>query len=64
MYSLSNRELEVLYYMTKGLNNNEIADVLCISKHTAKSHVSSIITKMDISTRSEATFLAGKYSLV
>ncbi len=63
MFQLTDRELEVFKLMSKGLNNSEIGDVLNISKHTAKSHVSTVIKKLQSSRRSEATFWAGKYNL-
>lgn len=63
MFSLTERELEVLRLMAKGYSNTEIGDLLGMSKHTAKSHVSVIIRKMNSRARSEATFWAGKYNL-
>ncbi len=63
MFDLTAREFEVLKLMTKGLNNTEIGDIIGISKHTAKSHVSAIIKKLKSSSRSEATFWAGKYNM-
>lgn len=63
MFELTARELEVLKLMTKGLNNNEIGNIIGISKHTAKPHVSAIIKKLKSCTRSEATFWAGKYNM-
>ncbi len=63
MYTLTNREMEVLHYMTKGLNNSEIGRILHISRHTVKAYVSAIIRKMKSNNRSEATFWAGKHNL-
>lgn len=63
MFNLTERELTVLKLMTKGLNNSEIGNIIGISKHTAKSHVSAIIKKLQSCTRSEATFWAGKYNM-
>ncbi len=63
MFSLTDRELEILKLMAKGLNNTQIGEKLCISKHTAKAHVSAIIKKLSATSRNEATFLAHKYSL-
>jgi NarL family two-component system response regulator LiaR len=57
-YSLSTREIDVLKLMTKGLNNAEIADQLIISQSTVKFHVSSILSKLGVRTRTEAATLA------
>ena len=63
MLQLTERELEIFRLMSKGLNNTEIGEVLKISRHTAKSHVCSVIKKLHSYSRSEATFWAGKYNL-
>ncbi len=63
MYELTNREMEVLHYMTKGFNNTQIGDILHISRHTVKAYVSTIIRKMKSNNRTEATFWAGKHNL-
>ena len=61
---LTERELHVLYYMAKGYNNVEIGKKLFISKHTAKSHVSAIIKKLNVKSRAEATYVAAKKDLL
>ncbi|MGB7340294.1 MAG: response regulator transcription factor [Phototrophicaceae bacterium] len=63
-YNLTNREQEVLSYLTQGMSNLEIADVLFISSSTVKNHVSSILSKMRVSNRVEAVALAFKNDLV
>ncbi len=63
MFDLTEREQEVLGLMTQGLSNTQIAEKLCISRHTAKAHVSVIIKKLNVCSRSHATFWAGKYNL-
>jgi len=42
---LSERESEVLYHICKGLSNQEIADVLCVSKRTIDKHRENILSK-------------------
>jgi NarL family two-component system response regulator LiaR len=51
--SLTPREREVLALMVKGKGNQEIADHLVISLSTTKSHVSSILTKLGLTSRTE-----------
>lgn len=51
--TLTPREREVLALMVKGLGNNEIADILTIELSTAKSHVGSILAKLDVASRTE-----------
>jgi two-component system, NarL family, response regulator YdfI len=52
--ALSAREIEVLALMAQGLANKNIADRLAISEHTVKFHVSSILSKLAASSRTEA----------
>lgn len=52
--NLTARERELLALMVKGIGNKEIAAQLMISLATTKSHVSSILTKLGLSSRSEA----------
>lgn len=54
---LTPRETEVLQLLGTGLDNNAIASQLQISKHTVKFHVSSIFSKLDVSSRTEAVIL-------
>ncbi len=56
--SLTQREQEVLQHVAMGASDKEIADKLCISLHTVKSHVRNIIAKMQVSNRREAARLA------
>lgn len=50
---LSQREQEICQFVNKGLNNNEIAEALMISKHTVRNHLSKIFQKLEIKTRFE-----------
>jgi NarL family two-component system response regulator LiaR len=61
---LTEREREVLALMVEGLNNTQIAEKLTVSPSTIKSHVSSILAKLDVSTRTEAVTLAFRHKLV
>lgn len=51
---LTTRELEVLRLMAEGLPNKELSARLSISEHTVKFHLSSIFTKLDANSRTEA----------
>ncbi|HMR98133.1 MAG TPA: response regulator transcription factor [Anaerolineales bacterium] len=51
---LTERELEVLGLLSRGLANKQIAVELGISEHTVKFHVSSIYTKLNVTNRTEA----------
>ena len=51
---LTDRELEVLGLLARGLANKQIAVELGISEHTVKFHVSSIYTKLNVTNRTEA----------
>ncbi len=50
--------------MVQGLNNKEIAERLVVSASTAKFHVSSILSKLHATTRTEAVALALQHKLV
>ncbi len=63
-YDLTPREREVLALMIKGYNNNEIADRATISRSTVKFHVSSILSKLGASSRTEAVAMALQNNLV
>lgn len=57
-YNLTGRELEVLVLMVEGLNNTQIAGKLMVSPSTIKSHVSNILSKLGVASRTEAVTLA------
>ncbi len=56
--SLTPRELEVLEQLTKGHSNKEIAQSLIIAEKTVKTHVSSILSKLNLSDRTQAALFA------
>jgi NarL family two-component system response regulator LiaR len=61
--SLTEREHEVLLLMVEGLNNTQIAGRLVVRPSTVKSHVSSILAKLGVASRSEAVALAVRNKL-
>ena len=63
-FQLTERELEVLALMAKGLSNRQVAQHLSISWSTAKFHVSSILSKLSAKSRTEAVSIAHEHHLV
>jgi len=61
---LTRREQEVLALLVKGMSNPEIAERLVISRSTVKVHISSILSKLGVSSRAEAISLAIQNKLV
>ncbi len=62
--NLTHREYEVLKLVVDGKSNNEIAEALTISAHTAKAHVCNIIQKLVVDDRTQAAVKALKEGLV
>jgi NarL family two-component system response regulator LiaR len=63
-HDLTERERAVLALMVEGLNNTQIADKLVVSPSTIKSHVSHILAKLGVASRTEAATLAVRHRLV
>ena len=61
---LTKRECEVLSLMIEGLNNKQIAEKLTVSPSTIKSHVSNILGKLEVTSRTEAVILALKNHII
>ena len=64
VYGLTDRELEVLALIVEGMNNIEISKKLFITLSTAKAHVHSILQKLYVTNRTQATIQAVKEGLV
>lgn len=63
-FGLTDRELDVLSLIVDGLSNSDIAEKLVITKSTVKTHVHSILQKLYVTNRTQATIYAVKEGLV
>ena len=63
-HDLTEREHVVLALMVEGLNNTQIAERLVVSPSTIKTHVSNILSKLGVASRTEAVALALRSGLV
>jgi two-component system, NarL family, response regulator LiaR len=61
---LTNREMEILRLIARGLSNSDIAEELVISENTVKGHVSNILSKLHLADRTQAAVFAWEQGLV
>lgn len=61
---LTNREMEILRLIARGLSNSDIAEALFISENTVKGHVSNILSKLHLADRTQAAVYAWEQGLV
>jgi DNA-binding NarL/FixJ family response regulator len=61
---LTNRENAVLSLLAQGKANKEIADILFIAERTVKTHVSSILAKLGMQSRTQAALYASRIGLI
>jgi DNA-binding NarL/FixJ family response regulator len=61
---LSEREMEVLGFLAKGMSNKQIAVLLGISHQTVKNHVTSILRKLDVEDRTQAAIYALRHGWI
>ncbi len=62
--SLSNREIEILEMVARGLTNKEIASALSISHYTVRNHINHITAKLQVSDRTEAATVALRQGII
>ncbi len=62
--TLTDREIDLLRTLGRGLSNAEIADELCITEGTVKTHVSNILAKLGLPSRTRAALYALKIGLI
>ena len=60
---LTQREIEVLQLLAKGLNNDEISKQLFLSEGTVRNHIASIVAKLGVSDRTQAAVVAVQHGL-
>jgi DNA-binding NarL/FixJ family response regulator len=63
-FALSEREMEVLRLLARGLSNSDIAERLFLSEGTVKNYVSAVLTKLGTPDRTQAALLALRHGLV
>ena len=61
---LTEREENILYLLTEGYENGEIADAIGVSPHTVKAHISVILKKLDAKNRTHAVYKALKEGVI
>jgi DNA-binding NarL/FixJ family response regulator len=62
--SLTNREMDVLRLLAEGKSNREIADTLVLGEKTIKTHVSNILSKLHLTSRTQAALYAVRIGLI
>ena len=61
---LSERETQVLKFLSQGFNYKEVADSIHVSPHTIKTHIKNICSKLHVNNRAEAIYKAIKQKLI
>lgn len=61
---LTDKELQVLKMLAEGLSNHDIASVLTVNIKTVRFHTSNILSKLDLSDRTQAAVLAWRQGLI
>jgi DNA-binding NarL/FixJ family response regulator len=64
MQLLTQREKEVLFWLSQGFNNFEISAKMVLSEKTVKNHVSHLLRKLNLNDRTQAAVLAWRMGLI
>jgi DNA-binding NarL/FixJ family response regulator len=56
--------LDILQHLASGLSNREVAESLCLSRHTVKQHASAVYRKLGAKNRAQAASFAQKLGLL
>jgi DNA-binding NarL/FixJ family response regulator len=64
MLLLTQREKEVLFWLSQGFNNAEISAKMVLSEKTVKNHVSHLLKKLGLNDRTQAAVMAWRMGLV
>jgi DNA-binding CsgD family transcriptional regulator len=62
--AITRRELEILELIAQGMSNREIADKLCVSENTVKTHASRVFDKLGAKRRTQAVQLGKEFGLL
>ena len=62
--TLTTREAYILKLLTEGYGTSEIADILYVSVHTVKAHISAILKKLNARPRTQAVYIALKDGVI
>ncbi|MEL7435702.1 MAG: response regulator transcription factor [Chloroflexota bacterium] len=60
---LTNREIEILTLISRGLTNTEIAESIHLTEGTVRNYISALFSKIDVSDRTQAALLGLRYGL-
>ena len=61
---LTEREMEVLELVAEGMSNKEISEKLCITVHTVKAHISSVMRKFHSNNRTQIAIIGFKHGIL
>ncbi|MGD2077666.1 MAG: response regulator transcription factor, partial [Chloroflexota bacterium] len=61
---LTEREMEILQLVARGMSNQQIAEELVISERTARTHISNILAKLHLANRTQAALYALRQGIV
>jgi DNA-binding NarL/FixJ family response regulator len=61
LHTLSERELDVLQLLTRGFQNGEVAEQLSVSENTVRTHISNILTKLNLRDRTQAALFGARF---